>query len=263
MDLKILLSKVEENKAIIDGYRPFTHPKLLNEIKNFYKVDLTYTSNKIEGYGYTLSETKVLIEDGLTAGGKPLKDAYAVIGHAKAYDYMFELIHKDIIEEKDILFMHNLLVGSLENDSKAGQYREHEVLVTGSQYPVCQYNEIKNKMGELFQYIENNKNMNPLVLAAKFHKNFVYIHPFGDGNGRIARLGLNTLLIQRGYTPVIISPVRRDDYFRALEEGRINDYNFIQLIAQCEYESQKDLIRLLKGFNPDPDEDNSSTLQIS
>lgn len=245
--LQELLQKIENNKKIIDNFRPFEDPHLLKQIQNFYKVDLTYSSNAIEGYSYTLSETKILIEDGLTAGGKPLKDAYAVTGHAKAYDYMFELIHNSLLTQEDIFFMHKLLEKSLENNSLAGEYRKHPVFITGSQYSVSSVSEIETKMNELFAYLAQNNNMNAILLAAKFHEEFVFIHPFGDGNGRIARLGMNTLLIQRGYTPLIISPVMRHEYIEALEQARNNDTNFLTLIARCEYESQKDLIRLLQG----------------
>lgn len=245
--LQELLQKIEENKKIIDSYRPFEDPLLLKQIQDFYKVDLTYSSNAIEGYTYTLSETKILIEDGLTAGGKPLKDAYAVIGHAKAYDFMFERMHSTILTQEDIFYMHKFLENSLENNSAAGKYRKHAVFITGSKYSVTPVSEIEIKMNELYTYIQQNKNMNAILLAGKFHKQFVFIHPFGDGNGRIARLGMNTLLIQRGYTPLIIPPVLRHEYIEALELARVDDAHFLTLIARCEYESQKDLIRLLQG----------------
>lgn len=247
--LQELLQKIEENKKVIDSYRPFEDPLLLKQIHNFYKVDLTYSSNAIEGYTYTLSETKILIEDGLTAGGRPLKDAYAVIGHAKAYDYMFELMHNSVLTQEDIFFMHKLLENSLENNSAAGEYRKHAVFITGSRYSVAPVSEIETKMNELYAYLQENKEINSILLAGQFHKEFVFIHPFGDGNGRIARLGMNTLLIQRGYTPLIIHPVLRHEYIQALEQARVNDSNFLTFIARCEYESQKDLIRLLQGQN--------------
>lgn len=109
-----ILRKLDAQQAIINTYRPFEDADLLREIRDFYRVGIVYSSNAIEGCTYTLSETKILLEDGLTAGGKPLKDAYAVTGLARAYDYMFGLLHGAGLAEEDLLTMHGLLGGGLD-----------------------------------------------------------------------------------------------------------------------------------------------------
>ena len=129
-----LLQQLDENQQALNTYRPFTEPHVLRELQKFYRVDATYSSNALEGCTYTLSETKILLEDGLTAGGKPMREAYAVLGHAKAFDHMFTLMHNKVLTEEDMLTMHGLLAGGLENDATAGKFRDVPVFITGSKY---------------------------------------------------------------------------------------------------------------------------------
>lgn len=243
-----LLQQLDENQQILATYRPFTEPHVLRELQKFYRVDTTYSSNALEGCTYTLSETKILLEDGLTAGGKPMREAYAVLGHAKAFDYMFTLMHHRVLTEQDILTMHALLAGGLENDATAGKYRDVPVFITGSQYETAPVGDISTRMAKLCAFIqEHESTLHPVLLAAQVHKELAFIHPFADGNGRLARLAMNTLLIQRGFLPVIIPPVLRAEYIASLEEAHVDDAPFVDFIARCALESQKDMLRLLRG----------------
>lgn len=246
--IQTLLKEIDAKQHLINNYRPFEDIGLLREIQAFYRVGIVFSSNALEGYTYTLSETKILLEDGLTAGGKSMRDAYAVLGHAKAYDYMFQLLHASSISESDLKTMHAMLGESLCNDAIAGEYRQKSAFISGSQYPLTEYQNIPNAIQRLMAYISpQNYTKHPLLRAAQFHKDFVFIHPFADGNGRIARLGMNTLLIQKGYLPIIIAPILRNDYITSLEKAHHNDSDFIKLIAQCKLETQKEMLRLLKG----------------
>ena len=247
-----LLNRIDANQSIINACRPFENAGLVKEIRDFYRIGIVYSSNAIEGYSYTLSETKILIEDGLTAGGKPLRDAFAVTGLAKAYDYMFSLLHGSGLTEKDLLAMHGMLSNSLENNAKAGAYRDKHVFVTGSRYPVCQPDEIAAHMDALFTRERmTRQDEHPVVHAARFHKDLVFIHPFADGNGRVSRLAMNILFIQNGYLPVVISPVLRHEYMECLEKAQRNDNDFVIFIARSVIETQKDLLRLLRGMPSD------------
>ena len=82
------MNELLKNQELINRARPFTEP-LLSQVKKFYRISLTWSSNALEGNTLTESETKVLLEDGLTVGGKPLRDTYEAIGHSKAYSYMY------------------------------------------------------------------------------------------------------------------------------------------------------------------------------
>lgn len=239
-----LYDKIDNYKSAIDKLRPF-EGQLLQQIKAYYRIGLTYTSNALEGNTLTESETKVLLEDGLTVGGKPLKDTFEALGHAKAYDFMFSLLNKKGMTEEDILTMHRMFYSDID-DRNAGVYRTIPVIITGSKYPVTRHEEIKTEMGVFINWIDASKNaIHPVELAAEAHKRFVFIHPFVDGNGRIARLIMNTILIQNGYIPAIIPPILRQEYIALLEKAHTDDKPFIEFIAERVHESVKEMARLL------------------
>ena len=87
--------------------------------------------------------------------------------------------------------------------------------------------------------------LHPIELASQMHRRFVYIHPFPDGNGRVARLLMNTVLLQEHYMPVLIEPKQRAEYIRTLENGRIYPTGFDIFIAQRELEQQRRFMKLL------------------
>lgn len=238
-------SKLDQYQQKISAARPFSEP-LLSQIRKFYRVSCTWSSNAIEGNTLTESETKVLLEDGLTVGGKPLRDTYEAVGHARAYDFMFTLLHADTVTEKDILYLHYLFYKEID-ESHAGKYRTMPVFISGSDYPVSSPAAIPSDMRGLMEWLasDERKAMHPIEQAALLHQKFVFIHPFVDGNGRVSRLLMNILLIQHGWLPVIIPPIRRIEYIHLLEKAHKDPRPFISFIGEMEEESQKDMIRLL------------------
>ncbi len=239
-----ILDKIDELKAQIDKERPF-EGDILDQLKGYYRVGLTYSSNALEGNTLTESETKVLLEDGLTVGGKPLRDTFEALGHAKAYDFMFSLLGKRKITEADILTMHELFYSDIDG-AAAGVYRRSRVIITGSNYAVCKATEIPEKMQELIEWTNERRNdYHPVEFAALLHKKFVFIHPFIDGNGRLARLLMNTALIQSGYLLAIIPPILRHEYIALLEKAHEDDKPFIEFIGERVLETEKEIIRLL------------------
>lgn len=238
------INKLDLYQNIINELRPF-EGEMLNQVKEFYRVGLTWTSNALEGNSLTESETKVLIEDGLTVGGRPLKEMFEAVDHAKAYDYMFTLLGNKEIDEKDILYLHKLFYQNIDEDS-AGKFRNIPVFISGSNYPVTKVENITNEINSLCKWIiTERKNFHPVVFAALVHKKFVFIHPFKDGNGRVARLLMNTALIQDGYLPALIPPILRTEYISLLEKAHKDDRSFIDFIVEREIETQKDFLRLL------------------
>ena len=147
-----ILERIDNNYKEIKKFRPFEDKNLLKQIRDFYRVEVTWSSNAIEGSSYTLSETKVLLEDGLTAGGKPLSHALAAKSHAEAWNYMFSLLQERFLSENSLLAMHRLLQG-LENDAVSGSYRKEQVFITGSKHmpphfkdiPVAVQNLVRNQ----------------------------------------------------------------------------------------------------------------------
>ncbi len=239
-----LYEKIDQYKAILDEKRPFESP-VLKQLQDYYRIGLTYSSNALEGNTLTISETKVLLEDGLTANGKPLKDTFEALGHARAYDFMFSLLRKHEITEQDTTMLHRLFYTGID-DSQAGQYRTEPVFITGSSFPVCEAGHIRAEMTGLFRWIDSERGRyHPVEFAAELHKRFVFIHPFIDGNGRVARLLMNAALIQDGYMIVTIPPVLRMEYIGLLEKAHTDATDFINFIAEQELESEKDMMRLL------------------
>ncbi|MDR0380973.1 MAG: Fic family protein [Oscillospiraceae bacterium] len=239
-----IYERVDANKAPIDIERPF-EGEMLRQLKAYYRVGLTWTSNALEGNSLTEVETKVLLEDGLTVGGKPLRDTFEALGHAEAYDFMFTLLRNRRIDECDALTMHRMFYKGIDAGN-AGRYRDVAVYITGSKYPVCKVEKIAGEMKQLFAWANGERDkMHPVEFAAQLHKRFVFIHPFIDGNGRLSRLLMNTALIQDGYMMAIIPPILRQEYIDILERAHTDDRPFIDFVAERVLETEKDVMRLL------------------
>jgi Fic family protein len=252
MDYESKISACETLKAEIDAFRPFD-AHTLDQLRKYYRVGLTYTSNAIEGNTLTESETKVVLEDGITIGGKPMKDHLEALGHAKAYDLLYTLIQNPRVIEADILSLHRFVVEGIEG-TEPGQYRSKPVIITGSAYMPPQPADVPKLMqafmeSKLPQWLETE---HPVHVAALAHLELVNIHPFIDGNGRTARLLMNLLLMKAGYPITIIPPVLRQDYINSLDIAHTqgNREPFLNFISNVVYESAQDFLRLLKHLSP-------------
>lgn len=240
-----MLRKIDLFQKEINALRPM-EGEMLGQIQDYYRVGLTWTSNALEGNSLTESETKVLLEDGLTVGGKPLRDVFEAVGHAKAYDFMFSVFKDRRVDEQTVLKIHELFYQNIEPGA-AGHYRDVRVLITGSQYPVASPEKVQEEMNRLFEWVRKEREgYHPVEFAAKLHKRFVFIHPFKDGNGRVARILMNLALIQDGYLPAVVPPILRGDYVSLLERAHRDDGDFVEFIAEREFESQKEMLRLFR-----------------
>ena len=237
-------------KKEIDKHRPLSQ-KALEQLKGYYRVGLTYSSNALEGNSLTETETKVVIEDGITIGGKPLKDHYEAIGHSEAFSLLYKLAKKKTITEKDILGLHHLFYYRID-ETRAGKYRKEKVIITGSSFVPPHPSEIMGLMKKFIAAIPKyRKKCHSVEFAALLHKELVTIHPFTDGNGRTARLLMNLALLQTGYAITIIPPVVRSEYISALKKaqtGAKDSQPFINFISSMVYESMKDYKRLLNAL---------------
>jgi Fic family protein len=229
-------------------HRPYEGDMLV-QLRKYYRIGLTWTSNAVEGSSYTESETKILLEDGITVAGKTLRETMAALGHARAYDYMFTLMGKRGVTEQDILAMHGMLEGGMETGTP-GKYRTTAVFVTGTTFTFPPAGEVAALMRTVFeQTMPDFASLHPVVQSAKLHKEIVAIHPFGDGNGRVARLAMNALLVQHGYMPVQIHPVIRQEYIDSLRHAQTqgDDADFVELVLRQEIEAQKEILRIIEG----------------
>ena len=240
------LERIDAYKAAIDARRPFEGESLL-QLRRFYRVGLTWTSNALEGNSLSDIETKILLEDGLTVSGKPIRDTFEAIGHARAYDYMFDLLGSREIGIAEIRTLHKLFYSAIDED-QAGQWRKVQVFLSGSDHRFPDPQELGFLMQDLEQWITSERGgMHPVRFAAMLHLKFIMIHPFIDGNGRVARLMMNTALIQEGYLLAVIPPVIRREYLVALrayqEDGDTEP--ICSLIADMVLQSERDIMRLL------------------
>lgn len=244
--MKKTLTQIDRLQTEINAFRPLSK-EILSQLKEYYRIGLTYSSNALEGNSLTESETKVVLEDGLTIGGKPLRDHYEALGHSDAYDEMHRLVKGAVPTEEDIKKLHQLFYHRIDIDN-AGKYRNVKVFVTGSHHTFPSPEKVSQLMKQFVERLESlRKRYHPVDYAALVHKDFVFIHPFVDGNGRIARLFMNLALLQGGYVIAIIPPILRAEYIRTLEKAHSDDKPFRQFIAERVLETQKEYLRLLKG----------------
>ncbi|CUH97530.1 hypothetical protein P22_3661 [Propionispora sp. 2/2-37] len=245
--LDLILQKIEQNQKRINQARPLDQAQVKN-LKEYFKIGLTYSSNALEGNTLTESETKVVIEDGITIGGKSLKDHLDTIGHARAFDYLWELAKTPDITEQDIKELHKLCFQPKLGET-AGQYRKVDIVITGSAHndKFSLHEDIPVHMRNFVQQLpDKRKKLHPVVYAAALHRDFIVIHPFEDGNGRTARLIMNHALLSSGYPPVIISPTFKHEYIQALEQSHTQNNIFFEYITEQALEAQRDYICLLR-----------------
>jgi len=245
---KDILQNIDTIKTAIDGFRPFSD-HVVNQLRDYYRIGLTYSSNAIEGNTLTESETKVVIEDGLTIGGKTLREHQEAVGHAKAYDHIYSLLDEDI-SEQDILKLHELFFQQIDPDN-AGKYRQQNVIITGTDFLPPDHKEVPEAMKKHVERI-NRKPDDKHILerASDLHGEFESIHPFKDCNGRIGRLLLSILALKEGYCPVIIPPARRAEYIHSLQKTNKGDLSSLRvLILSVIYEEMKSLKRLLHSLS--------------
>lgn len=243
------IKEVDELQKEINEYRPLSR-NALKQLKEYYRIGLTYSSNALEGNSLTETETKIVLEEGITIGGKPLKDHYEAIGHSEAYDYLYRLSNNEIIMEEDILELHKLFYYRIDREN-AGVYRKIPVIIAGVEVKFPPPSKIKPLMQEYVKEISFLKEKHhPVEHSALIHLGLVNIHPFIDGNGRTARLLMNSALLQAGFVIAIIPPILRREYLDSLKASNRGDNKpFIDLIMGMVYENQKDYLRILQTLN--------------
>jgi Fic family protein len=217
-----MLEQINELKAQLDRYRPLD-PAFSKMPRENYRVRLTYSSTAIEGNTLTESETQVLLEYGLTVQGKPLKHHLEAEDHAYAFDYMEQLaLGDDPIHQREIRELHTLVCKRADGEI-AGRYRTINVMAAGSGHRCPEAILIPKLMTEFDQWLNASTDLHPVDFAAEAHYRLVTIHPFTDGNGRLARLLMNLLLIQTGYPLAIIRVEDRLPYIDSIMAWRAGD----------------------------------------
>jgi len=243
---KLLLKRVEDKKKRLDILRPLprdTLKKLLEDIR----LRHTYHSDAIEGNTLTLQETKLVLEEGVTIGGKPLKDHVEAKNDAEAFDLMIKLVHaKKPISQDVIQEIHGIVTKGILEES--GKYRTENVRIIGSKTTPPSYSKIVKLMEEYIFNIRELK-LHSIKKAAFIHHELVLIHPFLDGNGRISRLITNLYLMKKGYPPIVLKKEDRRKYYQVLQTADHGDLSpFANFIAKAVHEA---LMYYLSSFVED------------
>ena len=248
-----ILETIDGLKQQLDEYRPLP-ADVIARVEQKLRIESNYHTNAIEGNSLTLGETRSLILYGLTAHGKPMRDHLDVEGHDAAVKAIeFAIKDEQGLTEAFIRSLHEVLlkepyeVPAITPDGKPttrlitiGQYKTtpNNVLTsTGEIYHFMPPEQVKPAMTDLVDRLRRQEANSeyPIIIAANFHYEFVRIHPFDDGNGRMARLLMNLILMKHGYTIAMVRRDTREEYLDGLERAdRTEDRaQFIQYIAAC------------------------------
>ena len=214
-----LLARIESKKTQLDGLRPLP-AAAVTRLRDQILVEWIYNSNAIEGSTITLQETRLILETGLTVGGKSLREHFEVINHRDAIDYVEDLAAPtEPITPFQIRQIHKLVLSRID-DENAGRYRETQVRIAGAVFTPPESWLVPNLMMEWGEWLfAEEKHYHPVELAALAHHRLVAIHPFIDGNGRTARLVMNLILMRAGYPPTVIERINRRQYYRVLDQA--------------------------------------------
>lgn len=262
----IAIQRADELKTQLDALRPLP-PDVEGSVIQKLRLWWNYNSNAIEGNKYTLGETEVAIMHGLTAKAKPLKDYLDIEGHQEAVHYLSGIVRQqEVLTEAAIRKLHELLlVKPYEVDAETPDGKPTRKLIQPGRYKT-EPNHVRTRTGEIHYYAspletpalmqdlvawyrsELNGAMHPIELAAAFHHRFTAIHPFDDGNGRLGRILMNLILMQRGYPPAVIQVSNRDEYLLALQaadNGKLD--SIVEIVANAVAASLDVYLRAARG----------------
>jgi len=222
--LERMLENLIAKKVALDAYRPLPRA-LVSNLEDWFRIELTYSSNAIEGNTLSRSETALVVEKGLTVSGKSLREHLEAVNHAEALDYLVSLA-RDVgrpITRHDILALHSLVLRRID-DENAGRFRSIQVRIAGTEVVLPGPLQVPNMMDDFISWLNTRAphGEQTATFAADAHLKFVSIHPFVDGNGRLGRLLMNLILMRGGYPPALIRKEDREEYIGAIETVQLS-----------------------------------------
>ena len=231
----IIKTRLEEKLAKLNKLRPLSK-SAVQKLREKFQIEMTYNSNAIEGNSLTLKETFLVINEGITVKGKPLKDHLEAKDHHTALEFLYDLIDKNkrhTISEILIRNLHHIIVQETDKEW-AGRYRNANLIIGGAKHTPPNALQVPHLMRDLIIWLNLQKSKtNVIELAALLHHRLVHIHPFFDGNGRTARLVMNVILMRTGYPLVVILKNDRKKYYDVLAKADSGKYEpLVKFIAQ-------------------------------
>lgn len=247
--------KIDKKKAELDVFRKDGNSLpavMVRNLEDWFRIELTYTSNAIEGNTLTRQETALVVEKGLTVGGKSLQEHLEATNHAKALDWVRELAErrKGKISEKELLEIHRLILNGIDEDN-AGCYRAVPVRISGSEVILPNPRKVPDLMEDFGKWLVKPDTKHPVEFAAEAHYRLVTIHPYADDNGRTGRLLMNLVLLMYGFPPAIIRKRDRLAYLKALETAQLggSKAKFYELITKSVERSLDVYLKAIKGID--------------
>lgn len=228
--------QIDQLRKRLDQKRPF--PKsFVKNLHDHLVVEWTYHSNSMEGNTLTLTETKVVLEDGITIGGKSVKEHLEALNHREAIFLLEDIVKKhESFSERVIIDLHAVILQGIDNQN-AGNYRKVNVLISGAKHIPSDFLIAAEQMHDLITWYKTEAQQLHLVEgAARLHSLFVKIHPFIDGNGRIARLLLNLELLKSGFVPIVIKKEQRLSYYQALDRSHVRAAGVLFKVYLIDYD---------------------------
>ena len=248
------IDKLTDKKKRLNGFRPLPDT-LVRNLDDWFRVELTYTSNAIEGNTLTRRETALVVEKGLTVGGKSLTEHLEATNHAHALDWVKEQEKRKptSLSEKDILHIHDVILKGID-DANARHYRSIPVRISGSAVVLPNPRKVPDLMQDFAEWLSRDQGLHPVELAAEAHYRLVTIHPFVDGNGRSARLLMNMILLMSGYPPAIIRKRDRLAYIGSLEKAQLDGPkdDYFNIIAKAVDRSLDIYLKTAAGEEAEP-----------
>ena len=228
-------SRILDKFGKLNKLRPLPETAV-KKLKEKFEVDMTYNSNAIEGNRLTLRETWLVLRKGITIGGKSLAEHLEAKNHLEAINHLYELVDtKRKITEKDVLELHKLVMTKVD-ESIAGKYRTQQVYIEGAAHLPPPANKVRQLMKKVIAEMNRkDAGIDAIKSASRIHHLVAWIHPFVDGNGRMARLLLNLKLMRSGFPPIVMKKTERRSYYTALEKADDGDlYPITTMIANSE-----------------------------
>ena len=242
MDYVMLCQKKEQ----LADMREHLPKEALQSFDKSFEVEYTHNSTAIEGNTLTLIQTKAVLEDGISVGGKTLREIYEVVNHSKAFQFVKQCVAEGKpLDENTVKDIHALL---MENILPGGIYRNVEVRISGAQHKPPAPSEMYRQVKGFYADLPYKAEMNAMELAAWTHAEFVKIHPFVDGNGRTSRMIMNYQLMAAGFLPVSIAKENRLPYFEALEAYAVGGdlKPFAEMIASLEEQRLEEYLGIMQ-----------------
>jgi len=265
MNLQVILKRIEERKNEIDSFGKFDS-KILKAINYKFRLDWNYYSNRAEGGTLTRAETRTVMIGNIDVRGKSIKDVMEMNNHDKVVLEILRIsktekriserrikdIHIGIMYEADI--SERKKIGKWKSDSnEILNYKGEKISFTQPLDVIEEIHDLLNTTNaELDKVLNNKPSKHPLEIASDFHLGFITIHPFYDGNGRVARVLTNLILISCGFPPIIIKDEHKAAYGRLLADIQVygGESNlFHTFLGERLLESQQLVLNAIKGIS--------------